>query len=199
MDDQPGQAERVRSELTCPQCDYSLRGLHGDVVNCPECGHECNIKAELRRYEDWTASAYLCAMGPVYTILLGLAIALLAALVDDWGVWIMCYAIEPAVLIFWITVVCSVAGHFGLRTGVPLMLRSHLILMTALASFAVLVLLIVGVVTTGSVVVLVLSPLFMFLSLVGAYMVVRMNRALRAHCELIDLERGLANHDAAGK
>ena len=32
------QLEKLRDEATCPSCEYSLRGLAGDVVTCPECG-----------------------------------------------------------------------------------------------------------------------------------------------------------------
>lgn len=66
MDHQPGKAERIRSELTCPQCDYSLRGLHGDVVTCPECGHECNVTAMMTRR--WTGPWY---NAPGFNTLLG--------------------------------------------------------------------------------------------------------------------------------
>ena len=33
----------TREELCCLSCDYSLRGLPGDVVTCPECGARWNV------------------------------------------------------------------------------------------------------------------------------------------------------------
>ncbi len=43
--------EQLREELACPQCDYSLRGLGGDIVTCPECGTTCDLpKLLLRRW-----------------------------------------------------------------------------------------------------------------------------------------------------
>lgn len=30
-------------DVACPQCEYNLRGLHGPIVSCPECGHTCDI------------------------------------------------------------------------------------------------------------------------------------------------------------
>ncbi len=36
-------ADAVRDGLVCPACDYSLRGLAGDVVSCPECGAVCDV------------------------------------------------------------------------------------------------------------------------------------------------------------
>ncbi|MHC4109101.1 MAG: hypothetical protein ACYSTY_13560, partial [Planctomycetota bacterium] len=35
--------EKLREELACPRCEYSLKGLRGDVVTCPECGTECDL------------------------------------------------------------------------------------------------------------------------------------------------------------
>lgn len=35
--------ETIRRDLACPQCDYNLRGLSGDVVECPECGMVCDV------------------------------------------------------------------------------------------------------------------------------------------------------------
>ena len=37
------QIEKLREEAICPGCKYSLRGLPGEVVTCPECGREINI------------------------------------------------------------------------------------------------------------------------------------------------------------
>jgi hypothetical protein len=34
---------QIREELSCPQCEYSLRGVPGDVATCPECGTECDL------------------------------------------------------------------------------------------------------------------------------------------------------------
>lgn len=30
--------DTIQRDLACPQCEYNLRGLQGDVVHCPECG-----------------------------------------------------------------------------------------------------------------------------------------------------------------
>ncbi len=35
--------ESIRDSLVCLKCDYSLRGLGGDVVTCPECGERTSI------------------------------------------------------------------------------------------------------------------------------------------------------------
>ncbi len=36
-------AESIRDSLVCLKCSYSLRGLPGDVVTCPECGERTSI------------------------------------------------------------------------------------------------------------------------------------------------------------
>lgn len=35
--------DALRDGILCPVCGYSLRGLAGRVVACPECGAECDI------------------------------------------------------------------------------------------------------------------------------------------------------------
>lgn len=50
------QFEQLRKEAVCPGCNYSLRGLPGDVVTCPECGREINMVAFLK--DRWTGSWY---------------------------------------------------------------------------------------------------------------------------------------------
>lgn len=35
--------ETILRDLACPKCDYNLRGLSGDVVECPECGMVCDV------------------------------------------------------------------------------------------------------------------------------------------------------------
>ncbi len=42
--------DQVRQELTCPQCDYSLQGLAGDLVTCPECGTTCDLPKLILRW-----------------------------------------------------------------------------------------------------------------------------------------------------
>ena len=36
-------------DLACPKCAYSLRGLWGDAVICPECGSRCELVELLQR------------------------------------------------------------------------------------------------------------------------------------------------------
>jgi len=45
--------EAIRDDLICPGCHYSLRGLAGDRVDCPECGYACDMTALVAAR--WTA------------------------------------------------------------------------------------------------------------------------------------------------
>ena len=47
----PGEqlTSQILQDLACPQCEYNLRGLAGDIVHCPECGLECNIPQMIAR------------------------------------------------------------------------------------------------------------------------------------------------------
>ncbi len=33
----------IQQDITCPECEYNLRGLRGEIVNCPECGCRCDV------------------------------------------------------------------------------------------------------------------------------------------------------------
>ncbi|MFG0247885.1 MAG: hypothetical protein ACF8OB_03285 [Phycisphaeraceae bacterium JB051] len=39
----PSAIEQVLEDIHCPNCEYNLRGLLGNEVDCPECGNRCNI------------------------------------------------------------------------------------------------------------------------------------------------------------
>lgn len=48
--------EKLQSALTCPGCDYSLHGLVGDVVRCPECGLDIDVAKLIANR--WTGKWY---------------------------------------------------------------------------------------------------------------------------------------------
>jgi len=35
--------EEIQGDLACPSCQYNLRGLRGETVQCPECGMNVNV------------------------------------------------------------------------------------------------------------------------------------------------------------
>jgi hypothetical protein len=76
---------RIREELGCPQCGYSLRGVPGDVGTCPECGTECDLTRMI--VNQWTGPWYHApkfnqVLGPLATVSFGV-----------WGV-LLVFAIE---------------------------------------------------------------------------------------------------------
>jgi hypothetical protein len=42
--------QHILDELSCPHCDYLLRGLPGPIVRCPECGTECSLPQMIARH-----------------------------------------------------------------------------------------------------------------------------------------------------
>ncbi len=48
--------DEIRQDIACPGCNYNLRGLRGAVINCPECGHRCDIAQLVTR--KWTKPWY---------------------------------------------------------------------------------------------------------------------------------------------
>jgi len=49
-------AALAREDVVCPGCGYSLRGLSGDIVTCPECGRRCDVASMIHRA--WTLPWY---------------------------------------------------------------------------------------------------------------------------------------------
>jgi hypothetical protein len=46
---QTSHIEEIRADLACPQCQYNLRGLQGELVACPECGTRCDVAQLIAR------------------------------------------------------------------------------------------------------------------------------------------------------
>ncbi len=68
-------------DVACPACTYNLRGLHGPVVNCPECGEHCDIvKLITMRWTGpwWSAPGFNTVLLPTPCALVVVAIFLIA-------------------------------------------------------------------------------------------------------------------------
>jgi hypothetical protein len=79
------QVGQLRDKAVCPACEYSLRGLAGDVVTCPECGRGVDV-ARLLSHQ-WTGKwhnvpGYTDLIMPVMWLLSG---SLASALIWSWG------------------------------------------------------------------------------------------------------------------
>ena len=55
------QVDGLRRDVACPQCEYNLRGLRGNLFLCPECGAACDVAKlmRLRRHMSWQRSPLL--------------------------------------------------------------------------------------------------------------------------------------------
>ena len=92
--------DEVRADVHCPSCQHNLRGLQGRVVECPECGHRCDIAAliQLKWNRSWRDTPYMpMVMAPASVGLSGLALLGLYAgfmwmmgwPILGWGWWLV--------------------------------------------------------------------------------------------------------------
>lgn len=69
--------EQVLLNVYCPNCQYNLRGLRGREVQCPECGHTCDItKLVCTKWDKpwYKAPGYDKLCLPFYWIFAGISI-----------------------------------------------------------------------------------------------------------------------------
>ena len=144
--------ESIRDSLLCLKCSYSLRGLSGDVVTCPECG-ERNNAAEMvagqwnrRWYEvplfhelktpcTWALATAIVAFS-VFLVLLVIAPTLWYVPIGGWFTGV----------IVWIVLLRRAERRFGNMSGVALALLFHVVVG---ARIAAPILFIVGIVVLG--------------------------------------------------
>lgn len=141
--------EALRQDLGCPSCGYNLRGLTGAVVNCPECGHKCDVAEMITR--KWTGPWYR-APGLTYIerpsvapFVAGFALLILSPSTGRWLQDLLLFLISAGVIMLgvWAGTMVLVWQRIGGWSGVPLVLVGHLVMLTYLVG-------IIGVVTTGA-------------------------------------------------
>ena len=78
-DDHTSADAAASPDVQCPACGYSLRGLPGVVVRCPECGRQWDLPELIaRRRRDWTSNRLYGLLGNAgVTLLAALLIVLL--------------------------------------------------------------------------------------------------------------------------
>lgn len=72
------QIEKLCAEAACPACEYSLRGLPGEIINCPECGQKINIVKLVTT--QWKGPWYQAPMYDALAIPVGWTIFVLSAI-----------------------------------------------------------------------------------------------------------------------
>ena len=124
--------EQLRDTVVCPQCQYSLRGLPGNDVQCPECGTRVNIASLItaKWLKPWWEA-------PLYnTLALPLAWVILAFL----GVIVVAAAtryspIAPEIvlvasgsgIVVWLFLLGYMHHRFGSAEGIWLALLLHMV------------------------------------------------------------------------
>jgi hypothetical protein len=152
--DQPAPRE-ITQDVPCPGCGYNLRGLAGDVVNCPECGQSCDV-AKLIKWRwvgSWRRVPQLdtLAWPAVWLLLASLTIGgqmaltmrLFFALISGhpYGRTLLRFTIfcAAAILPVWMWLMYRAWRQWPGRQGLRLALLAHAVLLAYLAGAAPLV------------------------------------------------------------
>lgn len=141
--------ETIRADLCCPQCEYNLRGLSGAVVDCPECGHACDLAylISLRNRLAWyTAPGYFRLVLPIWWIVLVvICTAMLVFAVDESTASAMMPAVYFAAFAVWVWLLIRCWQHYQSVHGVVLAVLMHFVyaayMLGGLMSFSSLLLL----------------------------------------------------------
>jgi len=132
----------LQHDLKCPACEYNLRGLRGDVVQCPECGETCDIaKLIATRWTlPWHRAPRLSTIYmPVVVAVLSPIAFLFATLFTsddvlfDEQAWAIPMLVAMVVLFGWGIALFSAYRVFNGNRGVTLALISHLLLIAYMA------------------------------------------------------------------
>jgi hypothetical protein len=195
-------AEEIRQGITCPQCEYDLRGLPGAVVICPECGLEVDVaKVVVSR---WTAPWYrapgLNALFlPLAWIFLATLIAICAGLVlfefhmrsTPW------VALFTAVLIIgvWLILLARLRNRLDNDMAIPLALFAHVVFVmyiAAIVMFLPAIILMMDAVFHGTAIAAIIHAVWLAFS-IGLFWAARWSeRYIASHCirqHLVNLAR----------
>ncbi|HWB19004.1 MAG TPA: hypothetical protein VG711_01795 [Phycisphaerales bacterium] len=77
-------ALELRDNLHCPQCQYSLRGLPGPDIRCPECGRTWQspeLIAQFWKRKWWHVPAFTTVCLPGFFLFLALIVLFLASVI----------------------------------------------------------------------------------------------------------------------
>lgn len=124
--------EQLRDAATCPSCQYSLRGLPGDDVQCPECGTKVNIAALvsatwLRPW--WEAPLYNTLAIPLAWVIvafIGVVVVGSASMHSHIAGELVLAACGGAIVV-WLFLLAYMQHRFGSPEGIWLALLLHLV------------------------------------------------------------------------
>ena len=124
----------IRGDLTCPVCEYSLRGLPGDVVDCPECGARCDLASLLARQRlgRWyNAPGFVVLQLPVMWLTLSFWTGALLWGLTSFGRGsprAFASAIALVIVVGWLAFLVYTRSRFGDWRGPVLSLLAHVLL-----------------------------------------------------------------------
>jgi membrane protein DedA with SNARE-associated domain len=134
--------DAVRDALTCPSCDYLLRGLEGDVVTCPECGTRCDLAklVATRWTRPWFKAPFLNQLAyPVATVAFTLIGLMAVAIIDELDgrrtpttSWVMGVAVLLVGVGLWLWTMNRTRHRFDGLEGPGLALLAHAVLVAYL-------------------------------------------------------------------
>ncbi|MHC4989540.1 MAG: hypothetical protein ACYTGC_01040, partial [Planctomycetota bacterium] len=146
MTSSPPLIDRVADDLACPGCGYSLRGLQGVVVTCPECGSPCDRASMItgRWRGPWhKAPGFSRLLWPVtWGFMLGL-VTLFTAASGSHGRQTL--ALLVLAVGGWIALLVMVRRDLRNGLAIPLALLAHLLLFGYLAGVLAIVLAVVRI------------------------------------------------------
>jgi hypothetical protein len=141
-----GASGEIARDVTCPRCEYNLRGLRGPgagVVRCPECGMLCDVARIVRtRWNGpwYNAPGFGTVVAPVLYAMVGaivLPVAWLAGTVAVDGALlpiILAVAVTVALMALWALRMCRAYRYFDGLKGVLLALLVHVLAVAYLAT-----------------------------------------------------------------
>ncbi len=122
-----------RNALTCPSCEYSLRGLEGRLVTCPECGERCDINQLLAGQSPPPEVRLYTALGASSIPLALLAFVTPAMLTAFDTAWVI---VSLLLILGWAALTARAVRRFGDRQAIQLVLLFHGILIGYLGAGA---------------------------------------------------------------
>ena len=121
----------IQRDLECPQCEYNLRGLRGDIVSCPECGAVCDVaKLVSQRWtKPWHQAPWLTRLylPTAWAVLAGMAWLSMYPVLRETGRSLVLLA-GLAGLAIWCRLMWMARAVFRSNEGLYLALAGHLIL-----------------------------------------------------------------------
>ncbi len=147
-------AVSLRNDLVCPGCEYSLRGLTGDVVTCPECGERIDVATLVTkqwRKPWWDAPGYSLLCLPCGVGIVGTFIAVVFAGPELMDADPVIAALGLAgIFVVWLTTMGVANRRLPGGRGLEGAIIAHVILLAYLAAAALSVLFIVRAVLFSS-------------------------------------------------